>query len=429
MAVSASQFQLVPRATFGAGQLEGQQIRAGNQAFERQAVADKTAVRAGQFSTQALSGDDQALQSLAGIDVKQAQNIQSFLSTQSEEQRAETLRENESLTRSALIAKTLPPEQVRPFLERQRQKAIAEGRSTARVDRALAGTDQQLLQDIEVQATEGQKISDVAKRLFPTQTPTSLQKDLIAGGLKPGTPEFQAAVIKGRPSTSITIGGEKKEQEELAKIRVSQLGRFQEERETAIDTNQSLDVLENIDVNTGALEPFKQAMASFGKAFGLDTSRLANVSGGESFNAEAKRLILAVKASQKGPQTDKDENTIAETVANLGNTPEGNTFIMNSARALNNRRIERADFFEEFLEGKGTLKGSNRAWSKFKRETPMVSAHQRTAEGLPVFFYKFADNVREATVAAGKEKPSNELILRAWRLREKDAKALKKGAK
>ena len=200
----------------------------------------------------------------------------------------------------------------------------------------------------------------------------------------------------------------------MASGRVSQLNKFRDEREASIDTNQSLDILENIDVNTGALEPAKQAMASFGKAFGIDTSGLATVAGGEAFNAVAQRIVLSVKASQKGPQTDKDEATIRDTVASLGNTKEGNQFIIDSAKALNNRKIERADFFDTFLEDNETLKGANRDWAKFKRQTPMVSRNLRTPEGLPVFFFKFERDVRSANPNANREE-----ILEFWRQNDK----------
>jgi hypothetical protein len=219
-----------------------------------------------------------------------------------------------------------------------------------------------------------------------------------------------------KSSTTINLGdkGVGKEQEELAKIRAKQLSQYQEDRDIAIDVNQSLDVLENIDVNTGALEPAKQGLAAFGKAFGIDTSGIANVSAAEAFNAEAKKMVLSVKATQKGPQTDKDENTIASTVANLGNTKEGNQFVINSSRALSNRKIERADFFDNFLDENETLKGANRAWAKFKRSTPMVSSKLKSPLGLPVFFYEFEKKVRNANPDASRAD-----ILEAWRASNK----------
>ena len=87
---------------------------------------------------------------------------------------------------------------------------------------------------------------------------------------------------------------------------------------------------------------------------------------------------------------------------------------MDSAKALNNRRIGRADFFDQFLEDNETLKGANRKWSEFKRQTPMVSSTQRTPQGLPVFFWKFEQAVRSANPDATRAE-----ILEAWRDREK----------
>lgn len=259
-------------------------------------------------------------------------------------------------------------------------------------------------------------------------TRTSLEKNLVAAGFKPGTPEFEAEVLKNinKPSgTQITIGdsGDKKFSEAIASSQAKTFTRVQEEADAAIDTNQSLDVMENIDVETGALEPLKQGLSKWGAAFGLDTSGIANVSAGEAFNAEAKRLVLSVKASQKGPQTDKDEATIRSTVANLGNTKEGNKFIIDSARALNNRRIERKEFYDKFLEETGGKykneegKTADSAWSSYKRNTPMLSKNLRTPDGLPVFFYKFEEDVRAANPDASRAE-----ILEAWRAADKGAK-------
>ena len=254
---------------------------------------------------------------------------------------------------------------------------------------------------------------------------TSLQQNLIAAGLEPGTKQFQNAVLAAtqKPSTQVTIGGEKKFAEEVAKGQAKTFSRIGGEADAAIDANQSLDVLEAIDVDTGALEPAKQGIAAFANAFGLDASGLANVSKGEAFNAEAQRIVLAVKASQKGPQTDKDEATIRKTVANLGNTKAGNQFIINSARALNNRRIERKDFYDRFVEDAGGQfrndQGvtADRAWAKFKRETPMISSKLRTPQGLPVFFFEFERDVRQANPDARRKE-----IIEIWNQKNRGSK-------
>ncbi len=255
--------------------------------------------------------------------------------------------------------------------------------------------------------------------------PTTIERNLIAAGLTKGTPEFKAAVLAAttKPATSISIGGEQTFQKELAKGQAATFGRVGTEADAAIDANQSLDVLESIDVDTGALEPAKQGIAAFASAFGIDSSGLANISKGEAFNAEAQRIVLSVKASQKGPQTDKDEVTIRKTVANLGNTKAGNQFIIDSARALNNRRIERKGFYDNFIESAGgkfkdeSGKTADSAWSEFKRGTPMISSNLRTPEGLPVFFWKFESDVRGANPDANRAE-----IMEAWRAANKGAR-------
>ena len=141
-------------------------------------------------------------------------------------------------------------------------------------------------------------------------------------------------------------------------------------------------------------------MATFAQGMGIDASGLANISKGEAFNAVAKRIVLDVKSTQKGPQTESDAVTIRDTIASLGNTKAGNQFIIDSARALNNRRIERKEFYDRYIEENGgnfkdeSGRTADRAWADFKRNTPLLSSKKKTPEGLPVFFYKFETGMR-----------------------------------
>ena len=430
---TANQFQLgTDFSRLGSGIQQGQQIANQFQIGQDRRAATEQAQQATQLSSQALGGDTTALGGLAAIDPARANQIQTYLSGLSEADRAEGLRENNVLTRTALNALSLPKEQVRNYLTQQSANFKAEGRNTDRIDGALAGDDNALFQALEFQAKEGQTIEQLAAKQFPEadkpEKPdqTTIEKQLVAAGFTPGTPEFQAEVLKSiqKPvGTQINIGGEKKFQEEVQKSQAATYAKVGEDADSAIDANQSLSVLESIDVDTGALEPAKQGIAAFASAFGIDASGLANISKGESFNAEAKRIVLAVKASQKGPQTDKDEFTIRETVANLGNTKAGNQFIIDSARALNNRRIERKEFYDRYIEENGgNFKDesgitADRAWADFKRNTPLISTKLRTPEGLPVFFYKFEQDVRQLNPDASKSE-----IIEAWNAQNKRAK-------
>ena len=424
--VTADPNSLIPQLSLlGTGFQQGQQI--GQQFANRQALAQQQQQQAqlSGLQRQALQGDETALSQIS--DPKLKESILSVLASQDEATRTESLRENEVLTRGALDALALPPEQRRAFVQRQSEKTKAEGRDTSRTDALLQLDENQFKQGLERQARQGLTVQEVAKQQFGEgQKPTSLQQNLIAAGLEPGSPEFQAAVLKAvtKPQTSVTVGsGDSAFAKELAKGQARNVAIVREEADAAIDANQSLSILENIDVNTGALEPAKQGLAAFANAFGLDSSKLASVSAGEAFNAEAQRLVLSVKATQKGPQTDKDEATIRKTVANLGNTQQGNQFIINSARAMNNRKISRKDFYDNFLEESGGKfrnedgTTADAAWSRFKRNTPMVSSKLRTPEGLPVFFFKFEEVVRSANPDATKAE-----ILEAWRAADKRAK-------
>jgi len=418
---------VTPLSLLGTGFAQGQQI--GQQFANQRALAQQSEQQAqlSGLQRQALQGNEAALAQLS--DPVVVANIQKVLASKSEAERAEIQRESKVLTRIAQQAKTLPVEQVRDFLIRKREEIKADdpNRATPKLDAAIDKDQAGMLQDIELQSQLGLTIEQMAERQqLKPQNPTSLQKNLIAAGLKPGTPEFEQAVLTSvtKPQTSVTVGGgDSAFQKELAKGQAKNVATVREEADAAIDANQSLSILENIDVNTGALEPAKQGLAAFANAFGLDGSKLASVSAGEAFNAEAQRLVLSVKATQKGPQTDKDEATIRKTVASLGNSQQGNQFIIDSARAMNNRKIGRKDFYDTFLEESGgkfrNADGvtADAAWSKFKRDTPMVSSKLRTPEGLPVFFFKFDDAVRSANPDATRAE-----ILEAWRAADKRAK-------
>lgn len=216
----------------------------------------------------------------------------------------------------------------------------------------------------------------------------------------------------------VQIGGGREEQKELAKLRAQDLSTLRAKGSEAEEQITSLNILENIDVSTGAAEPMKQSIANFAEAFGIDASSLADVAQGQAFTAEAGKVVLRVLATQKGPQTDNDRANIAKTISRLGNRPEANVFINNAARATAERTIEQRDFFDNWLDQNDTLKGASSAWNKHKKDTPMVSQFVRNEAGLPVFFFRFRDRVRQANQGA-----SDAQIIEAWKAQELAAKA------
>jgi hypothetical protein len=156
---------VAPLSQLGAGFAQGQQI--GANFNNRRALAAAQQQKQSQlgFQQQALAGNKEALGQIN--DPQSARQIQSFLAAQSEEERAEGLRENEVLTRGALDALALPVEERRAFVTRQVAKLKGEGRDTSRTESLLALPDDQFNQGLEVQGRQGLAIQDIAKQQFP----------------------------------------------------------------------------------------------------------------------------------------------------------------------------------------------------------------------------------------------------------------------
>jgi len=234
---------------------------------------------------------------------------------------------------------------------------------------------------------------------------STLEQNLKAAGYTPGTLAYQQAARKymAKSGTTINMGGLGTEKKELAKLRVKKFDELKQRGVAAEDSLHSLDVLDSIDVSTGRAEPMKQAIAAWGAAFGLDTSKLANVAAGDAFTAEAGRTVLNAMAAQKGPQTESDMRQIRTTVSTLGKDPRANKFINNSARALARRTVEQRDFYNEYLSTNETLNGAAKAWNDYKRKIPMISKILKSPEGLPVFYFQFEDKFREDNPTATRE--------------------------
>ena len=131
----------------------------------------------------------------------------------------------------------------------------------------------------------------------------------------------------------------------------------------------------------------------------------------QAFNSVAGKAVLDIMSTQKGPQTDKDQERIAKTLPKITNEKDANEFNLNSLKALNFRRIEMAEFYEKEFEEKGTLKGADKAWRDFKAKTPMLSDNVKNpSTGLPMFFHEFKSKAKESNPAA-----TDEQLIKAWR--------------
>ena len=232
--VRANFNELVPQlGLLGQGFEQGQRIS--QNMANRQALQQKQERRAqlSGLQQQAAGGDEAALTQIAGLDPQAAAGIQSFLASQDEVTRAEGLRENEVLTRTALNALSIEdPVERRLFLERQKAQFAADGRDTTNIDGALALDDDGLNQAIIMQARQGQTVSELAKSAFPgvesqtrqTEAETArLKEERLAKGAVTPIPE---ALLKGlspdvhanTPATFSAAGGGEKGLKAFSKV-------------------------------------------------------------------------------------------------------------------------------------------------------------------------------------------------------------------
>jgi hypothetical protein len=283
------------------------------------------------------------------------------------------------------VAAKLIPEKKEPLEEEVYLEAIAREKNPERKAK-LQQAYERKFGSITPKKTGAEKLLDAIDRAKDPKRKAQLEK------------AYERQYGEKPPSTVVQVGGKKETAYEeetgkgLAKSDVADYNRVIERGQLADDSINSLMQMKTIDVSQGKFEPMKQALGSFLEgAVPGSAKRLmdVNVAAGESFTAIAGDLVLKKMQAQKGPQTESDMKQIRTTVANLGNTPEGNEFILNSALASELRAQEMRDFYNEYRSEKGNLKGANKAWREKIQTVPMISSVPMTETGLPMFFWQY----------------------------------------
>lgn len=219
------------------------------------------------------------------------------------------------------------------------------------------------------------------------------------------------------PLVSVSTGGDKKESEKLAELRVKRLDEIQQKAIQAEESIESINQIRAIDLDTGLGVETRGQIAKVWDAMGGNGKELTGVnpSDVQKFKAVATKQVLDIMASQKGPQTDQDAARIEKAVANLGNTKEANQFVMDAAIGIANRKIEQSAFYENFLEENDTVKGADSAWRDFKSKTPMVSdVVKDPVSGNPLFYYQFKTMMMNKQNKQGQQFTQDD-INEAWR--------------
>ena len=349
--VTANQFDLVPNIAgqFQQGRLAGQQQQQLRQTQQKQELA-------GQFSSAALGGDKQALQDLAGTDIKQAENVRRFLSNQSETERQETIRENEVLTRGAINALRLPPEQRRSFVQQERDKAAADGRSTEKTDSALSGSDQEFNQNLQLQASQGLKISELAKQVFP-DAGKGQDRDLR---------ERQLAIAES---------SEKR-----------QAGKLSAGLENALIAAQDRTVVAQRNANEfDVLAKDFERLNIAGGVKGTFSEQLKSILGTQDDVSEFRRRFNKVRLSEglknlpPGPATDRDVQEAFKGVPKDNASAEQVASFLRGAARISRFEAGFNQFKSDFISNESSAKGLNREWRR-QIESPVAKRKVSVAE-------------------------------------------------
>lgn len=185
-------------------------------------------------------------------------------------------------------------------------------------------------------------------------------------------PEQQSALTNAREvlklaSQTINVGAKAEETEEAKEVGKGAGQQFTKVTTTDLDASEKrmnsireLQVLSG-QVATGAFAEVKAKAQSLFKDLGID---IGDPSDAQKLRAAIERGVAQSQLEQKGVQTDRDAARYRTASVLLTNTPAANEYIVNYQMALTERAREKARFFENFRQAKGTSVGAERAWQE-----------------------------------------------------------------
>jgi len=170
----------------------GQQDRALEQRAQTLSQQNALGAARREFAPGALAGDEAALQGLAGADPAMALQVQTFLSQAPKAARDRAVETAQGIANTA------------DFIEAARDPAAAYQAALPGLQKALPGTPLPdafapgILAALRAEAAPFVAVAEKTK-------PTSAERNLLAAGLKKGTPEFERAMMQIVTKPGVTI--------------------------------------------------------------------------------------------------------------------------------------------------------------------------------------------------------------------------------
>ena len=199
---------------------------------------------------------------------------------------------------------------------------------------------------------------------------SSFAKDLIAVGIDPNSPEGRDMLMKKLQSatTNITMTDSDIQKEKLKYA----IGTLTEERKiynSSTELDGRLQIMEaklrDEDFETGLLQqfllPFSRTMAAMGL---LDESEIEQLADMEFFQAASTYMIPRMRAIGSGATSDFEVQLYTQAAPNIGNTKEGNIFIVAGMRAINKFNKKKFREMEKWVNKNNSLVGFEEYFEK-----------------------------------------------------------------
>lgn len=213
-------------------------------------------------------------------------------------------------------------------------------------------------------ALEAQRVKDATAiaraKLAQGPEATALMRNLEAAGIKPGTPEYRDAVLRGiQQGTTVNVSpGEKSYDQELGKALATEFVESQKSGAKAAEDIGDLRVMEKAvadpNLYTGAggetIHGLKKAAQTL---FGVEVQ---GVPEGEIVQRISSKVALSLKDQLPGPMSDSDREFLRSIPANLSTSPEGARRVIALGIAQKQWMFDRAKAVQQFAsENQGRL--------------------------------------------------------------------------
>lgn len=294
--------------------------------------------------------------------------------------------------------------------DKSRQRDMAQGLARMQLGDKLQ--EQQFAQRLGVPSSlvspvVSALIGKSGKETFSQMTGADLLQRFPNSGLDPKGMYNVSSTGKitqvGQPTTNINL--DQSGTKELNKLAARDINEIDQQARNAVQARDRINLqYSSLPEDTGPGTSYQNfidtTIAAGSKIFGfnVDPKRLRRITNFQGYKSLLSSSVMLELMRQKGPQTEGDAQRARSIFMDVDNTQDANKFIRDYQLALEDRKIERANFINPQLEDGPQLRKSfskaSRDWAKFTAQTPLVARiKQKTRDGnfvtKPMFYNQY----------------------------------------